>query len=442
VLRSTGEPRMEKRLKAIAILALVSIFLTTLFGYGSAKGAEITFLYPNLGAAIRGTIDKFEARHADVLQHNNEPPAQPTNTSPLDGATDVSLTPLLQSSAFFNSDVEHCHSNSQWQITVTPEDYSTTAFDSGPDATNLTEMIVPSGILSRTTTYYWRARHQDNYGSWSEWSEETSFTTGATQWPAKPMNISPANGATGLGLTPTLQCSAFSGPDLGDIHAASQWQITTIGPHNIRWTVFDSEEDTHNLSSITIRVGTLYYYTGYDWRVRHKDSHGNWSDWSAETHFATIANQAPSQPINISPLDGATHVSLTLILQSSAFSDPEGDSHAASQWQITTKPGNYSTPIFVSERDIDNLTGITIPAGTLSYSTTYYWRVRHRHDYDDPTWHGWPDSLCWSDWSAETSFTTKGVPGGLSSWVWIVIGIGAATILVAGAIFRRRLIRK
>ena len=331
---------MGKRLKAIAVLVLLSILVVTLAGCG-AGGPEgdtngtqgVVFPDPNLKGGIRGAIGKFEASGVDVLQHTNEAPAQPTNTSPVDEATDVSLTPLLQS-------------------------------------------------------------------------------------------------------------SAFSDPDVGDTHATSQWQITTVGPHNIRWTVFDSEEDTHNLTSITIPVGTLYYYTGYDWRVRHKDSYGNWSDWSVETHFSTIANQAPSQPINISPLDGATDVSLTLVLQSSAFSDPEGDAHAASQWQITIKPGNYSTPVFDSKKDADNLTSINIPMGTLSYSTIYYWRVRHRHDYDHAIWHGWPDWLCWSDWSAETSFTTEGEPGGLSSWVWILIGIGAATILAAGAVFRRHLTRR
>ena len=324
---------MEKRLKAIAILALVSIFFTTLFGYGSAKGAESTFLYPNLEAAIRGTIGKFEVRGGGVLQYANEAPAQPTNTSPVDRATDVSLTPLLESSAFFD-------------------------------------------------------------------------------------------------------------PDVGDTHAASQWQITTVGTHNIRWTVFDSEEDTCNLTSITIPVGTLYYYTGYDWRVRHKDSYGNWSDWSAETHFSTIANQVPSQPINISPPDGATDVSLTLVLQSSVFSDHEGDAHAASQWQITTKPGNYSSPVFDSGRDADNVTSIAVPIGTLTHSTTYYWRVRHRQIYDHPIWGPCPGGLCWSDWSTETSFTTEGEPWRASSWVWVIIGIGAVTSLAAGTIFRRYLIRK
>ncbi|MCD6408459.1 hypothetical protein J7L87_05355, partial [bacterium] len=27
------------------------------------------------------------------------------------------------------------------------------------------------------TTYYWRMRYQDGNGAWSDWSDETSFTT-------------------------------------------------------------------------------------------------------------------------------------------------------------------------------------------------------------------------------------------------------------------------
>jgi len=107
-------------------------------------------------------------------------------------------------------------------------------------------------------------------------------------------------------------------------------------------------------------------------------------------------NQSPNQPINSSPEDGATDVNPTSYkLEASPFSDPDGDFHAASQWQITTVSGDYSSPAFDSGRDTENLTSITIPSGILNYSTTYCWRVRHQDNYG-----------AWSEWSAETSFTT------------------------------------
>jgi len=91
-----------------------------------------------------------------------------------------------------------------------------------------------------------------------------------------------------------------------------------------------------------------------------------------------------------SPIDVKKVTSYTL------FSDPDaGDSHKASQWQITTSAGDYANPVYDSGRDT-NKTKIIIPAGKLTANTTYYWRVRHQDSKG-----------AWSDYSAETSFTTK-----------------------------------
>ena len=40
--------------------------------------------------------------------------------------------------------------------------------------------MVPSGRLRSSTTYYWHVRYQDNCGTWSSYSNETSFTTTAS----------------------------------------------------------------------------------------------------------------------------------------------------------------------------------------------------------------------------------------------------------------------
>jgi len=50
-------------------------------------------------------------------------------------------------------------------------------FDSGTDASSLTQIDIPAGTLNGHTTYDWRVRHQDNNGDWSAWSENTCFTT-------------------------------------------------------------------------------------------------------------------------------------------------------------------------------------------------------------------------------------------------------------------------
>jgi hypothetical protein len=106
----------------------------------------------------------------------NQPPHRPSNALPLNRDTDVILTPTLESSAFSDPNVGDTHAASQWQV-ATSSCFCTIIFDTYRDTTNLTSITIPSGTLSFDTTYYWHVRHQDNQGAWSEWSEETSFTT-------------------------------------------------------------------------------------------------------------------------------------------------------------------------------------------------------------------------------------------------------------------------
>lgn len=113
----------------------------------------------------------------------------PTNSSPTDEATDVSVNPSLESSAF-SSDAEVTHKASQWQI-ATDSGFSSVVWDSGTSTTNKTSCIVNAtngtfaGALEGETAlgtdiaYYFRVRHQDSDDIWSEYSTGTSFTTEA-----------------------------------------------------------------------------------------------------------------------------------------------------------------------------------------------------------------------------------------------------------------------
>jgi len=217
--------------------------------------------------------------------------------------------------------------------------------------------------------------------------------------PDTPSNVSPADRATAVSLTPTLESSAFFDSDSRHHHAASQWQITTI-PGDYSSPVFDSVTYSPHLTSTTVPAATLSYSTTYYWHVRYKDSSSfrpRWSNYSPETSFTTVANQPPGKPVNVLPTGSG--VSLTPKLQASAYSDPEGDPHAASQWQVTTGSGDYSNPVFASVTYSPDLTSTTVPVATLSYSTTYYWHVRYVDTYGG-----------WSAYSNDTSFTTVAAP--------------------------------
>ena len=129
------------------------------------------------------------------------------------------------------------------------------------DPTNLTSITVPYGKLTTSNLYWWRVRYQDNHGAWSNWSEEMHFDTTPVpnQVPDLPSNTAPTAGDTGVSLTPTLSASAFSDPDDGDTHAASQWQIDD-DPWDFTSPAFDSGTDNtfHARASAPIYTLTLH----------------------------------------------------------------------------------------------------------------------------------------------------------------------------------------
>ena len=320
----------------------------------------------------------------------NRPPATPTLVSPANGATGISLTPTLQASAFSDPDAGDTHANSQWQVD-NGNTFASAEWDSGQSFTAGTQVPVPSGKLSANTTYYWRVRYQDKQGNWSDWSASRSFTT-LDRAPATPTLVSPANAATGISLTPTLQAAAFSDPDAGDTHANSQWQVDNSSSFSSpEW---DSGQSYAAGTQVTVPSGKLSANTTYYWRVRYKDGRGTWSEWSTARSFTTL-NNPPATPTLVGPANAAIVVSLTPALQASAFSDPDaGDTHAGSQWQVDNH-SSFASPEWDSGQSYAAGTQVSVPSGKLSAGTTYYWRVRYKDNRGT-----------WSNWSASWSLTT------------------------------------
>ncbi len=359
------------------------------------------------------------------------PPVQPVNLSPVDNATEVSLNPTLQCSAYSDNDTDDTHRASQWQITATADSYASPVFDTTTtDNTSLVQIAVPSGKLSDNTTYFWHVRHQDSQEAWSEWSLQTSFTT-KNHPPAVPAIASPLSGEN-VNVTVTLKSSAFSDPDANDTHGASRWQITaTAGDYSDAALVLDDiTVKESERTAVTVFAGVLKPNNTYYWRVRHQDNHGAWSnDWSAEASFTTV-NRAPDKPAELTPKSGSLGVITTPGLEAE-FSDPDGDpDYAASQWQITAAAGDYSSPVWDHTSDAAY---VSVPQGTLGTGTAYYWHVRHQDKQGE-----------WSEWSDEATFTTwTGLPslggGGLPFWAWLLIALfGAAAVIFAILLLRSR----
>lgn len=108
-------------------------------------------------------------------------------------------------------------------------------------------------------------------------------------------------------------------------------------------------------------------------------------------------------PLNELPEDGADEIGETPALQASEFIvHGTNDTHGKSQWQIRPEGGTYDDPVYDSQASAD-LRSHTVPEGTLMADLTYFWRVRYRGAAGDAE----GEEAVWSEWSGETTFSTK-----------------------------------
>lgn len=114
---------------------------------------------------------------ATILGSDNLPPVTPLNLTPGAGGAIWGLTPTLRASSFAdpNGDTQ---GGSQWQV-ARDDEFSNLVLDSGVVRGTSDAWLVPSGYIDKNLRYWWRVRHMDALGAWSEWSKGTNFDTPA-----------------------------------------------------------------------------------------------------------------------------------------------------------------------------------------------------------------------------------------------------------------------
>jgi len=291
--------------------------------------------------------------------------------------------------------------------------------------------------LSPDTTYCFAMKTADEMPNWSGLSNVPSRKTEAVPLsnrpPAQPTGVSPVTGSTGVSLIPTLQASAFSDPDSGDTHAASQWQIDDA-PWDYQSPVFDSATDTANLTSISVPSGKLTNSTLYYWRVRYQDEHGAWSDWSVETSFVTVGSSVDSTPPNVPSVadDGASTTNTTRFHATWSSSDPES-TIVEYQYAIGTSSGGDDV---VNWTSVGIATGTTATGLSLEPGQTYYVSVKAKNGQGLWSQVGSSDGINVIDEGDTTP--SDGDDNGLPFWVWILIGLGVLAVAAIGIYFVRR----
>lgn len=231
------------------------------------------------------------------------PPDQPVNSIPVDESGDVEEEAVFAVSGY-SSIVGSPQSAIQFQVVlatpeieVDPDDTTedegwepqNIKWDSGPIVGTDLSAKIDAGILSdAVTAYKWRARVEDSYGYWSDWSEPTSFTTRAsfdTPGIVAPTLTSPTNASTVTTLTPTFTTSAFSVSNSGsDTHLKTQWQMR-LSSGSYDDPVFDVESTSSKTSYAVTSLGLLTIGQRYYWRARHCGTTYGYSEWSSESYF-------------------------------------------------------------------------------------------------------------------------------------------------------------
>ncbi len=201
------------------------------------------------------------------------PPASPVNPSPQQAATGVSLAPTLA-----------------W----TPADKATSydvyfGTSSSPSmaGTTATANYNP-GTLSANTTYYWRVVAKNSAGSTS--SATWSFTTlQPAQPPGTPGNLAPANGVTGVPLTPSLTWSAASNATSYDVYFGTSSSPAMVG----------------TATATSFNPGTLSASKTYYWRVVARNSAGSTSSYTCSFTTTASGSPPPATPSSVTPSSGS-----------------------------------------------------------------------------------------------------------------------------------------
>lgn len=145
-----------------------------------------------------------------------QPPARPVNLTPKAGQVIAPYTVTLGCSAYAGQ-APNLQPMAQWQVAVVP-DFSTIEFDSQPTASAMTSIELPKQMIYLDTTYWWRVRHRDPRGLWSDWSQPTSFKVSD--------------------VVPGEQWSNFFPPRAGNCCLVFKDQIYIIGPNDV-WSSSD-----------------------------------------------------------------------------------------------------------------------------------------------------------------------------------------------------------
>jgi hypothetical protein len=272
-------------------------------------------------------------------------PSAPNLISPVNGATNISLTPTLFWSSVSNS--------TGYRVQVSTNNTFSNVIVEQNNLTS-TQYAIPSSILQNGTTYYWRALAFNQNGE-GPWSAVWNFIT-VSNIPQTPVHIAPPNFATGVSLTPTIQWQVVSNATSYRLQVSLNTGFTNL--------VIDQTALTSN--SYIVPSGVLSPTTIYYWRVMASNQFGN-SPWSAYWRFTTV-NVTLTAPELVFPPNASTNISITPTMTWNTV-------QYATRYRMQVATDlNFNNMIF----DESNITDTfkLVPSPILTLNNLYFWRVQ------------------------------------------------------------------
>ena len=192
-----------------------------------------------------------------------------------------------------------------------------------------------------------------------------TFTVSASDPDGDGLTFSASNLPTGASFNPSSHVFSWT-PDYGD-----------AGIYNVQFTVTDNGTPAESdLEIVPITVVE-----------------------------PPASNLPPDQPIIASPHDGEMETDLLLTVETEPFSDPDGDTHKETQWQIV-KAADSSVVLEVVSNE--HLTAISVPHAVLDRNTTYNVSVQFFDVYDEPS--PWSDPVVFTTHNSVVDYDDDGIP--------------------------------
>ena len=227
-----------------------------------------------------------------------EAPSAPVPWSPLDGDVVGSVSPALQFG--IASDPDGDVLTYAFELDLDGGGAVDDAADLGDDGTVTT--WTPATVLSEDTVYVVRAQATDDTGLTGPWSDDVTFVISTTDGaPSTPTIERPEDGSEIDVLSPDVLASGAVDPEGQPL--TYEFELS-LDPAFATTVASGDVPETDGAALWDLDSAVLEDHIDHHVRVRAFDGTLA-SDWAVGTFFTNTANEAPSVPVLVGPLDGA-----------------------------------------------------------------------------------------------------------------------------------------